>query len=65
MSETAGEDVGLGEAVTSYVRDVLTPAPHEQRPADKTWADDGWDDVGPAEANVDKPAERAGSDGGH
>ena len=27
MSEAAGGDVGLGEAVTSYVRDVLTPLP--------------------------------------
>jgi tRNA A-37 threonylcarbamoyl transferase component Bud32 len=31
LSERAGEDVGLGEAVTSYVRDVLASAPHEQR----------------------------------
>ena len=31
LSEAAGGDVGLGEAVTSYVRDVLTPAPDEQR----------------------------------
>ncbi len=31
MSEEAGEDVGLGEAVTSYVRDVLTPLPSELR----------------------------------
>jgi tRNA A-37 threonylcarbamoyl transferase component Bud32 len=38
MSEAAGEDVGLGEAVTSYVRDVLTPAPDEQRTADESWA---------------------------
>jgi hypothetical protein len=45
MSEAAGGDVGLGEAVTSYVRDVLTPAPHEQRPADKKWADEDWDDT--------------------
>jgi tRNA A-37 threonylcarbamoyl transferase component Bud32 len=48
MSEAAGGDVGLGEAVTSYVRDVLTPLPSEQRSADKSWADDdawaadGW-----------------------
>jgi len=39
LSEAAGADVGLGEAVTSYVRDVLTPAPDEQR-ADG-WAGDG------------------------
>jgi tRNA A-37 threonylcarbamoyl transferase component Bud32 len=45
MSEAAGGDVGLGEAVTSYVRDVLTPAPHEQRPADKKWADEDWDEI--------------------
>jgi hypothetical protein len=45
MSEAAGGDVGLGEAVTSYVRDVLTPAPDEQRRADTTWGDyDGLDD---------------------
>ncbi len=31
LSERAGEDIGLGEAVTSYVRDVLASAPHEQR----------------------------------
>ncbi|HEY7625959.1 MAG TPA: DUF4032 domain-containing protein [Ilumatobacteraceae bacterium] len=37
LSEAAGEDVGLGEAVTSYVRDVLTPAPDELR---ESWADD-------------------------
>ncbi len=46
LSEAAGGDVGLGEAVTSYVRDVLTAAPDEHRPADKTWADDGWADDG-------------------
>jgi tRNA A-37 threonylcarbamoyl transferase component Bud32 len=40
MSEAAGEDVGLGEAVTSYVRDVLTPAPDEQRRATESWADE-------------------------
>lgn len=49
LSEAAGGDVGLGEAVTSYVRDVLTAAPDEHRPADKIragdgWADDGWAD---------------------
>lgn len=44
MSEAAGNDVGLGEAVTSYVRDVLTPALDEQRADDDAW-DDGWDDV--------------------
>ena len=44
MSEVAGGDVGLGEAVTSYVRDVLTPAPDEQRPADKKWPDEIEDD---------------------
>jgi tRNA A-37 threonylcarbamoyl transferase component Bud32 len=33
LSERAGEDVGLGEAVTSYVRDVLAAAPDEQRSA--------------------------------
>jgi tRNA A-37 threonylcarbamoyl transferase component Bud32 len=43
MSEAAGEDVGLGEAVTSYVRDVLTPAPDEQRTADESWADEDDD----------------------
>jgi uncharacterized protein DUF4032/lipopolysaccharide kinase (Kdo/WaaP) family protein len=42
LSEAAGEDVGLGEAVTSYVRDVLSPAPDEQRRAEKTSTDDGW-----------------------
>jgi Domain of unknown function (DUF4032)/Lipopolysaccharide kinase (Kdo/WaaP) family len=40
MSEAAGEDVGLGEAVTSYVRDVLTPLPSELRPDDDAWRDD-------------------------
>jgi tRNA A-37 threonylcarbamoyl transferase component Bud32 len=43
MSEAAGEDVGLGEAVTSYVRDVLTPAPDEQRRATESWADEDDD----------------------
>ena len=43
MSEAAGHDVGLGEAVTSYVRDVLTPAPDEQRPDVDTWGDT-WDE---------------------
>jgi Domain of unknown function (DUF4032)/Lipopolysaccharide kinase (Kdo/WaaP) family len=44
MSEAAGFDVGLGEAVTSYVRDVLAPLPSEQRPEDRSWAEDsGWD----------------------
>jgi tRNA A-37 threonylcarbamoyl transferase component Bud32 len=58
LSEAAGGDVGLGEAVTSYVRDVLTPAPDELRRDDDTWTDDTWnrdtwtddgwtDDVGP------------------
>ncbi len=42
MSEAAGGDVGLGEAVTSYVRDVLTPLPNEQRTADATLVDVGW-----------------------
>ena len=32
LSERAGEDVGLGDAVTAYVRDVLTPAPAEHGP---------------------------------
>lgn len=40
MSEAAGEDVGLGEAVTSYVRDVLAPLPSELRPDDQAWSDD-------------------------
>ena len=43
MSEAAGGDVGLGEAVTSYVRDVLTPLPDEHRQADSLWEDDEWD----------------------
>ncbi len=42
MSEVAGGDVGLGEAVTSYVRDVLTPLPDEHRPIDRTWDDEEW-----------------------
>jgi hypothetical protein len=42
MSETAGADIGLGEAVTSYVRDVLTPLPNEHRQADTLWDDDEW-----------------------
>jgi hypothetical protein len=46
MSEQAGGDVGLGEAVTSYVRDVLTPLPDEHRQADALWADDEWDVAG-------------------
>jgi hypothetical protein len=44
LSEAAGEDVGLGEAVTSYVRDVLTPLPSELRPEDPSWGrDEEWD----------------------
>jgi hypothetical protein len=31
LSEAAGTDVGIRTAVASYVRDVLTPAPSEQR----------------------------------
>jgi tRNA A-37 threonylcarbamoyl transferase component Bud32 len=31
LSERAGRDIGLGEAVTSYVRDVLASAPSERR----------------------------------
>ena len=46
MSEEAGGDVGLGEAVTSYVRDVLTPLPDEHRQADALWEDDEWDVAG-------------------
>jgi hypothetical protein len=52
LSEVADGDVGLGEAVTSYVRDVLTPLPNEQRSAtDSMWSDDGsgadsWTDEG-------------------
>lgn len=42
MSEAAGGDVGLGEAVTSYVRDVLTPLPSELRPVERSWDDDDW-----------------------
>jgi hypothetical protein len=42
LSEAAGGDVGLGEAVTSYVRDVLTPLPDEQLSVDTTWDDDDW-----------------------
>ena len=45
MSEAAGGAVGLGEAVTSYVRDVLTPAPDELRRDDDTWTD-SWTDSG-------------------
>ena len=45
MSEEAGEDVGLGEAVTSYVRDVLTPLPSELRAPETGW-DDEWDAEG-------------------
>ena len=44
LSEAAGGDVGLGEAVTSYVRDVLTPAPDELRRDDDVWEDEGWAD---------------------
>jgi hypothetical protein len=40
LSEAAGGDVGLGEAVTSYVRDVLTPLPDEHTAVDPTWDDD-------------------------
>ena len=40
LSEAAGGDVGIGEAVTSYVRDVLTPAPDEQRSGNAAWDDD-------------------------
>ena len=42
LSEAAGGDVGLGEAVTSYVRDVLTPLPDEHTALDTTWDDDEW-----------------------
>ena len=42
MSEAAGHDVGLGEAVTSYVRDVLTPLPSEQEVVSQPWDDDEW-----------------------
>jgi hypothetical protein len=42
LSETAGGDIGLGEAVTSYVRDVLTPLPDEHRQPDTLWEDDEW-----------------------
>ena len=45
LSEAAGFDVGLGEAVTSYVRDVLTPAPDEQRSDDEPWADGADDEL--------------------
>jgi tRNA A-37 threonylcarbamoyl transferase component Bud32 len=38
LSEKAGFDVGIGEAVTSYVRDVLTPAPNEHRGTTDDWA---------------------------
>ncbi|MGZ4680528.1 MAG: DUF4032 domain-containing protein, partial [Ilumatobacteraceae bacterium] len=44
LSEDAGGDVGLGEAVTSYVRDVLTPAPDELRHDSETWSSEGWAD---------------------
>ena len=44
LSEAAGFDVGLGEAVTSYVRDVLSTLPHEQRTDDDLWPDDGDDE---------------------
>ena len=44
LSEAAGGDVGLGEAVTSYVRDVLTPAPDEQRTENPSDDDDDDDD---------------------
>ncbi|MEY2553255.1 MAG: hypothetical protein QOC57_1115 [Ilumatobacteraceae bacterium] len=50
LSEAAGFDVGLGEAVTSYVRDVLTPAPDEQRTEDESWVDED-------EADEDEAAE--------
>ena len=42
MSEEAGGDVGLGEAVTSYVSNVLTPLPDEQRTVDTLVPDDEW-----------------------
>ncbi|MGZ4762366.1 MAG: DUF4032 domain-containing protein [Ilumatobacteraceae bacterium] len=42
LSEDAGGDVGLGEAVTSYGRDVLTPAPDELRHDSETWSSEGW-----------------------
>ncbi|MEP7112627.1 MAG: DUF4032 domain-containing protein [Ilumatobacteraceae bacterium] len=58
MSEEAGFDVGLGEAVTSYVRDVLTPLPSEQRPGDKEWAnDDEWTDPWAAEGWITEDVE--------
>ena len=52
LSEVAGGDVGLGEAVTSYVRDVLTQLTDEHRTVAKAsddvewtlddWAAEGW-----------------------
>ena len=46
LSETAGGDVGLGEAVTSYVRDVLTQLTDEHRTVTKSddaeWTLDDW-----------------------
>jgi Domain of unknown function (DUF4032)/Lipopolysaccharide kinase (Kdo/WaaP) family len=65
LSEAAGGDVGLGEAVTSYVRDVLTQLTDEHRTVTKSddeewtlddWAAEGWavaDDEVDADAEVD------------
>lgn len=61
MSEAAGGDVGLGEAVTSYVRDVLTPAPDEQRTVNTPWADD-WTEVGADEGLVEGGSEDSTED---
>ena len=57
LSEAAGGDVGIGEAVTSYVRDVLTPSPDEQRPGNAAWYtgdDDEDDEVDDADDHLDR-----------
>lgn len=63
LSEIAGGDVGLGEAVTSYVRDVLTQLTDEHRTVakaadDEEWTLDDWAAEGWAVAN-DDPEDRA------
>jgi hypothetical protein len=65
LSEAAGFDVGLGEAVTSYVRDVLTPAPDEQRTEDESWDENDeadYDEADDAEAEADELGDPDGDD---
>ncbi|MEY2415726.1 MAG: hypothetical protein QOH53_1060 [Ilumatobacteraceae bacterium] len=70
LSEAAGGDVGLGEAVTSYVRDVLTQLTDEHRTVAKSddaewtladWAAEGWA-VADGDAEDNAAEDHAGED---